>query len=159
MGFDSELITPLRQNYLNPIAKIFFPDWVGDGLDSHRAFTVRYKLEEDRDLFTHFDNAEVTLNVCLGKHFSGSELHFGQFRNKINTSDISVLPVLNIIGSGVFHLSQQMHGSLPINEGERHNLVIWMRSSSIRNKLCPMCDSKPILVKASGFGDGFTQTC
>ncbi len=158
MGFDSQLITPLRQNYLNPIAKIFFPDWVGDELDSHRAFTVRYKLKEDRDLFTHFDNAEITLNVCLGKHFSGSELYFGQFRNKTNTSDISFLPVLNVIGSAVFHLSQQMHGSLPINEGERQNLVIWMRSSSIRNKLCPMCDSKPILVKASGFGDGFTQT-
>jgi len=158
LGFDSGFVTPLRENYLNPIAKVFFPDWIGDGLDSHRAFTVKYKLGEDRDLFTHFDNAEVTINVCVGKQFDGSELHFGNFRNYRNGNDSSLLSVSNITGSGIFHLSQQMHGSVPITDGERHNIVIWMRSSSIRNKLCPMCDSKPILIKANGFGDGFTET-
>uniref|UniRef100_H2XLF5 Uncharacterized protein n=1 Tax=Ciona intestinalis TaxID=7719 RepID=H2XLF5_CIOIN len=40
---------------------------------------------------------------------------------------------------------------------ERHNIIIWMRSSSVRNKLCPMCDDEPQLVEQSGFGDGFTQ--
>ena len=31
----------------------------------------------DRDLAYHYDNAEVTLNVCLGSSFTGGELSFG----------------------------------------------------------------------------------
>ena len=47
------------------------------GLDSHKAFTVSYQLDGDRELAYHFDNAEVTLNVCLGTCFTGGELSFG----------------------------------------------------------------------------------
>ena len=159
LGFDQHFLTPLRLNYLNPMAKVFFPDWFGGGLDSHRAFTIKYGFKEDRDLFTHFDNSEITLNVCLGKSFEGSEVYFANFRteDRISSTDVSVTPVVHSPGIGLFHLGQQMHGSLPIEEGERHNLVIWMRSSQIRNKLCPMCDSKPELIPALGFGDGFTK--
>ena len=39
-------------------------------LDSHKAFVVTYKLDEDLDLNYHFDNAEVTINVSLGKDFT-----------------------------------------------------------------------------------------
>ena len=49
-----------------------------------------------------------------------------------------------------------MHGAMKIEDGERYNLVIWMRSSSVRNKCCPMCDRKPDLVKVEGEGAGFT---
>ena len=50
-----------------------------------------------------------------------------------------------------------MHGANPITVGERYNLIIWMRSSSVRNKLCPMCDKYPQLVSTEGPGDGFTK--
>ena len=50
-----------------------------------------------------------------------------------------------------------MHGALPIQSGERINLIIWMRSSAVRNKLCPMCNRVPRLVLSfGGSGDGFT---
>lgn len=49
-----------------------------------------------------------------------------------------------------------MHGALPIQSGERINLIIWMRSSVVRNKLCPMCGTEPRLVPCAGEGDGFT---
>ena len=62
------------------------------------------------------------------------------------------------VGHGVLHRGQQLHGAMPIADGERLNLIIWMRSSSVRNQLCPMCDSKPDLQPESGFADGFTQT-
>ena len=52
----------------------------GDCLDSHKAFTVHYKIGEDLDLSYHYDKAEVTLNVSLGKEFSGGELFFGDMR-------------------------------------------------------------------------------
>eukprot|EP00058_Branchiostoma_floridae_P020328 XP_002605818.1 hypothetical protein BRAFLDRAFT_123798 [Branchiostoma floridae] len=58
---------------------------------------------------------------------------------------------------GLLHRGQHKHGAMPIDEGERYNLIIWMRSSKVRNQLCPMCDQKPTLVRTVGFGDGFTK--
>ena len=50
-----------------------------------------------------------------------------------------------------------MHGAHPLVDGCRCNLIIWMRSSSVRNDLCPMCNEKPDLVQCTGPGDGFTR--
>ena len=80
LGFDEGLISPLRTKYLVPITRLLFTDYGGDSLDSHKAFTVHYKLGEDLDLSYHYDNAEVTLNVSLGKEFTGGELYFGEMR-------------------------------------------------------------------------------
>ncbi len=50
------------------------------GLDSHRAHVVNYcsdeKKNKDIGLSSHYDNAEVTLNVSLGKDFTDGELYF-----------------------------------------------------------------------------------
>lgn len=73
-------MSPLRMNYLLPITKLLYPDCGGDSLDSHKAFTVHYKMGQDLDLSYHYDNAEVTLNVSLGKEFTGGELFFGDMR-------------------------------------------------------------------------------
>lgn len=66
------------------------------------------------------------------------------------------IEVENVPESGILHRGQHMHGALPITDGERCNLIIWMRSSKIRNNLCPMCNRKPSLVETCGNGDGFT---
>ncbi len=71
---------PFRTDYLLPVAQLLYPDWVGRGLDSHRAFVVKYSMEDDVELSYHFDNAEVTLNVCLGLEFTGGDLYFGSMR-------------------------------------------------------------------------------
>ena len=65
---------------MTPMAKLLFPDWGGGTLDSHKAFTVQYKIGQDLDLSYHYDNAEVTLNVCLGRAFTESSLYFGNMR-------------------------------------------------------------------------------
>lgn len=80
LGFDNGFFSPLRTNYLMPITRILYPECGGDCLDSHKAFTVHYKIGEDLDLSYHYDNAEITLNVSLGKEFSGGELFFGDMR-------------------------------------------------------------------------------
>ena len=51
-----------------------------------------------------------------------------------------------------------MHGALLIQSGERINLIIiWMCSSVVRKKLCPMCNRVPRLMPSFwGSGDGFT---
>ncbi|XP_048467178.1 2-oxoglutarate and iron-dependent oxygenase domain-containing protein 2 isoform X3 [Rhincodon typus] len=80
LGFDETFITPLREDYLQPITSLLYPDYGGCWLDSHKAFVVKYAVNQDRDLSFHYDNAEVTLNVSLGKDFSEGNLYFGDMR-------------------------------------------------------------------------------
>ncbi|XP_035691918.1 2-oxoglutarate and iron-dependent oxygenase domain-containing protein 2-like [Branchiostoma floridae] len=156
LGFDEGFITPLRTDYLRPICRLLYPDWGGDALDSHKAFVVTYKLGEDLDLSYHYDNAEVTLNVSLGKDFEEGSLYFGNMRQVVQ-SQPSYREHKHRPTYGLLHRGQHKHGAMPIDEGERYNLIIWMRSSKVRNQLCPMCDQKPTLVRTVGFGDGFTK--
>lgn len=154
---DEAFITPLREKYLRPITALLYPDLGGACLDSHKAFVVKYSLHEDLDLSSHYDNAEVTLNVSLGKDFTEGNLYFGDFRQD-PTPVPKYLEIEHVGAQGLLHRGGQIHGALPIASGERWNLIIWMRSSAIRNQLCPMCNKKPELVEAEGFGDGFTET-
>uniref|UniRef100_T1IJU6 Fe2OG dioxygenase domain-containing protein n=1 Tax=Strigamia maritima TaxID=126957 RepID=T1IJU6_STRMM len=156
LGMDS-FLNNLREEYLAPVCTVLFPDWCGtSGLDSHKAFTVTYKLGEDEDLNYHFDNAEVTLNFCLGQNFSGGQLYFGNMYDMpVDMSLCTTTPNRPLMG--ILHRGRQRHGALPITSGERYNLIIWMRSSSVRSAMCPMCKRKPVLVRADGFGDGFKQ--
>lgn len=65
---------------MRPLTSVLYPDWGGRGLDSHKAFVVKYDMKEDLDLSYHYDNAEVTLNVCLGKTFTEGGLYFGDMK-------------------------------------------------------------------------------
>nr|KAF6466762.1 2-oxoglutarate and iron dependent oxygenase domain containing 2 [Rousettus aegyptiacus] len=56
---------------------LLYPDCGGGWLDSHRAFVVKYAPGQDRELGCHYDNAELTINVALGKAFTGGALYFG----------------------------------------------------------------------------------
>lgn len=71
-------------------------------------------------------------------------------------SEKDMREVIHKHGHCILHRGQHMHGALPIQDGERYNLIIWMRSSKVRNIKCPMCDCKPDLIPVAGFGGGFT---
>lgn len=156
LGLDDGFITALREHYLQPITSLLYPDCGGRCLDSHKAFVVKYDMHEDLDLSYHYDNAEVTLNVCLGKDFTEGNLYFGDMR-QVPLSETECTEVVHRVADGLLHRGQHMHGALPISSGQRWNLIIWMRASQERNKLCPMCNKKPTLVEGEGFADGFTQ--
>jgi hypothetical protein len=156
LGFNEEFITPLRERYIQPLAAILFPECTGVQLDSHKAFTVQYELGGDRSLDYHYDNAEVTMNVCLGKGFEDGTLYFGKMRTEPQT-EADWSEVTHRVAHGVFHRGQHKHGAMPVQDGVRVNLIIWCRSSQVRNRLCPMCDVRPDLLDSDGFGDGFTR--
>ncbi|XP_014874869.1 2-oxoglutarate and iron-dependent oxygenase domain-containing protein 2 [Poecilia latipinna] len=156
LGFDEDFITPLREHYLQPLASLLYPDCGGRCLDSHKAFVVKYAMNEDLDLSYHYDNAEVTLNVSLGKEFKDGNLFFGDMR-QVSISETECTEVEHRVSEGLLHRGQHMHGALPISCGQRWNLIVWMRASQERNKLCPMCNRKPSLMEADGFADGFTK--
>jgi len=156
LGFD-DFMDSLRERYLDDLSRRLFPQYRGEGLDSHRAFIVKYSEDEDVDLSYHYDNAEVTLNVSLNDSFEGGEVYFGGMRGE--RDDGRRVRYRHVTSHGVLHRGQHMHGTLPIHSGERYNLIIWMRSSSLRNQLCPMCNQTPSLIPVQyGTGDGFTAT-
>ncbi|KAF3696188.1 2-oxoglutarate and iron-dependent oxygenase domain-containing protein 2 [Channa argus] len=156
LGFDEGFFTPLREQYLHPLTSLLYPECGGCCLDSHKAFVVKYDMNEDLDLSYHYDNAEVTLNVSLGKDFTEGNLYFGDMR-QVPLSETECSEVEHKVTEGLLHRGQHMHGALPISSGQRWNLIVWMRASQERNNLCPMCNTRPTLVEAEGFADGFTK--
>ena len=154
LGFDDDLLRPLRVNYLQPLTRLLFPECGGGSLDSHKAFVVTYRIGQDEALDYHYDNAEVTINISLSAAFEEGSLYFGAMRTQ--KQQTAFTEYIHKKTFGLLHRGQHMHGALPITEGERYNLIMWMRSSQVRNQLCPMCNKKPELVKTVGRGDGFT---
>jgi len=152
LGLDG-LVNIIRTK-VEDVATDLFPQLVGEtGLDSNKSFTVEYDASEDhfdKDLATHFDNAEVTLNISLTDDHEEGELYF--------LKDEKVLPVQHKKGQGILHSGRDLHGAMPVSEGRRTNLILWFRSSSVRNNECPMCGLQPSLEPVvSGTGDGFTM--
>ncbi|XP_035381964.1 2-oxoglutarate and iron-dependent oxygenase domain-containing protein 2 isoform X2 [Electrophorus electricus] len=155
LGLDEGLVGPLREEYLRPLSALLYPDCGGRWLDSHKAFAVKYAVHEDVELSYHYDNAEVTLNVSLGKDFTGGNLYFGDMR-QVPLCETECVEVEHQVTRALMHRGQHMHGALPVLAGCRWNLVVWMRASCQRNHLCPMCDARPRLRPAPGHGGGFT---
>ncbi|KAG8471326.1 hypothetical protein KFE25_009747 [Diacronema lutheri] len=147
LGF-APLLDELVAAYVRPLAALLFPHAGGASLDSHRAFTVQYRPGADEALAPHYDNAELTLNVCIGSAredggggagFEGGELVFGGL-NGGGGAPAARLAVEHGIGRAVLHLGAHMHQALPVTHGERINLVIWCRSEAHRRAHgCPLC--------------------
>lgn len=156
LGLDEPLVMPLREHFLRPLMALLYPDCGGPCLDSHRAFVVKYAPGQDQALGCHYDNSELTLNVALGKTFTGGALYFGGLF-QAPAALAWPLEVKHVVGQGVLHRGGQLHGARALGTGERWNLVIWLRASAVRNRLCPMCCREPDLVDDEGFGDGFTR--
>jgi hypothetical protein len=80
-GFKS-LMDEICSRIIAPIADLLFHVKKDDhdeglGLKYHHAFTVRYAPTQDKKLDKHVDNADITLNVCLGRDgFKGGHLLF-----------------------------------------------------------------------------------
>jgi len=148
------IINKLRPN-IEKLSRDLFPELVGEtGLDSYKAYTIEYDADDKeylKDIGTHFDNSEVTLNVSLTDDHDGGELYF--------IRDEKMCPFEHQKGVGFLHAGEELHGAMPVISGKRTNLIIWFRSSSVRNQLCPMCGDVPdleIVDHGDSWGDGFT---
>jgi len=161
VGFYRNFLNPLLQHYLQPLCAVLFPvsslpnyrhlprsgpDEELLRLDHHRSFVVSYQDGADVDLAYHYDDSEVTLNLSLGTEFEdGGELLFGGLAENFagdaaaNSAHLSRRAVVHQRGVAVLHRGRHMHEAAPIEGGERHNLIMWMRSSELRTRQCPMC--------------------
>ncbi|GAB2280023.1 2-oxoglutarate and iron-dependent oxygenase domain-containing protein cp2 [Dionaea muscipula] len=134
-GLDT-MLDKLMVDYIQPLSKVFFSEVGGSTLDSHHGFVVEYGIDRDNDLGFHVDDAEVTLNVCLGKQFSGGELFFRGVRcdKHVNTEmqPEEIFDYCHIPGRAVLHRGRHRHGARATTEGNRINLILWCRSSAFR---------------------------
>lgn len=98
-----------------------------ESLDHHHSFIVKYKIGEDLNLKKHFDDSEFTLNVCLGKQFTGGHLFFPprcDLQHIFGTAEL-----VHSKGFGILHKGRVLHGASSLLSGERQNLILWCKSS------------------------------
>lgn len=123
-----EFILPLTTHLYSPL---------GSKLDSHHAFIVQYKMTEDKDLDFHYDASEITLNVCLGKKFTGGSLYFRGLLEDPSTHDED-FEFNHKPGLACLHFGKHRHGANSITSGERYNLILWMRHKNMHDS-CDHC--------------------
>ncbi|XP_023550033.1 uncharacterized PKHD-type hydroxylase At1g22950-like [Cucurbita pepo subsp. pepo] len=130
------MLDKLMDDFIRPISRVFFPEVGGATLDSHHGFVVEYGIDRDVELGFHVDDSEVTLNVCLGKQFSGGELFFRGIRcdKHVNTETQpeEIFDYLHVPGHAVLHRGRHRHGARATTSGRRVNLLLWCRSSVFR---------------------------
>ncbi|XP_010498785.1 PREDICTED: uncharacterized PKHD-type hydroxylase At1g22950 [Camelina sativa] len=134
-GFD-RMLQQLVEDFLSPISQALFPEFCGSALDSHHGYVVEYGKDRDVDLAFHVDDSELSLNVCLGKQFSGGELFFRGVRcdNHVNSgsSEKEVYDYSHVPGHAILHRGRHRHGARATTSGHRANLILWCRSSTFR---------------------------
>ncbi|XP_019164903.1 PREDICTED: uncharacterized PKHD-type hydroxylase At1g22950 isoform X1 [Ipomoea nil] len=130
------MLEKLMEDFIRPISKVFFSEVGGSTLDTHHGFVVEYGMDRDVDLGFHVDDSEVTLNVCLGKQFSGGELFFRGIRceKHVNTETQpeESFDYAHVPGRAVLHRGRHRHGARATTAGQRINLLLWCRSSVFR---------------------------
>lgn len=125
------------RNALVPLLQLFYAGERGiDKINDHHAFIVQYAapasgahVEGDVDLGFHYDASDFTLNVCLGREWTGSHLYFCGLLEKPETHDEN-LRVAHERGRALMHIGQHRHGAEPIEQGERFNLIFWFRANA-----------------------------
>lgn len=134
---DSFGFAPMLQQMMTdsvaPLASLFYADVGGATLDSHHGFIVEYAVGKDTSLDFHVDASDVTLNVCLGREFTGGTLYFRGIRCQV-CQETAPRPeeefeIEHVPGRAILHRGKHRHGANPILDGQRYNLILWCNSS------------------------------
>ncbi|CAD7937837.1 unnamed protein product [Amoebophrya sp. A25] len=120
----------LQTNFVYPLAKSVFPI-EAEQFDDHHCFCVRYSDDLDTGLDMHEDDSDVTLNVCLGKKFSGATLSFCHNIDDPQHRKEGFV-YTHQKGHAVLHLGRQRHGADNIDSGERINFLLWSLNAKYR---------------------------
>lgn len=162
--------------YVRPVVRVLYGESAASLLDSHHAFIVsrnvaifllidrslkvQYKISEDLDLGFHYDESEITINLCLGKKFTG--LSFFSLCRPLTFVEGGTLYFRGLLevpethnedfeythtpGRAIMHIGKHRHGANAIKSGvscsevyilsnnpqERYNLIVWWRSNKLR---------------------------
>ncbi|XP_073226664.1 2-oxoglutarate and iron-dependent oxygenase domain-containing protein CP2-like isoform X2 [Cicer arietinum] len=125
------MLNKLMEYFICPLSKVFYAEIGGSTLDSHHGFIVECGLHRDVETEFHVDDSEVTLNVCLGRQFTGGELYFRGMRCDKHVHTISrseeYFDYSHVPGCAVLHHGRHRHGARATISGHRINLLMWCR--------------------------------
>ncbi|RDY02185.1 putative PKHD-type hydroxylase, partial [Mucuna pruriens] len=128
------MLDRFMSDFICPITRVFYSEIGGSSLDSHHGFVVEY--ENNKEVGFHVDDAEVSLNICLGKEFSGGQLFFRGVRcdnhEASKAKPREVFDYSHVTGHAILHAGRHRHGARPTTSGNRMNLILWCRSSTFR---------------------------
>ncbi len=110
----------LLRTIVRPLARRFYPR-IGELRRCH-GFVVRYTRNQ-RSLDLHYDQSDVTLNICLGPEFTGGRLVFRDNEGK------ALAKLDHVVGRAVLHLGSHLHQAQAIRSGRRSNLILWCSTS------------------------------
>ena len=131
-----DLARELRSVWVAPLAALLFGDVGGAQLDGEHAFLAEYERGGDEDLGFHVDDSAMTLNLCLGEDFSGSELYFEGLRCDVHRQTWATpgetFEYRHEPGVAILHAGRHRHGVLPLRRGKRRNLILWCQSSEAK---------------------------
>ena len=109
-------------SYMRPIARLLFPEFLTPAMDSESfGFSIQYQAATDKSIRPHSDASSITLNFNLNlpsESFTGSSLYF---YDNGQTHTVEFAP-----GVAVMHRGATMHAALPIESGQRTNMVLWL---------------------------------
>lgn len=141
-GFVDSLVDEI----VRPVGRALFPADAGKGDDAdYFSFTIRYSAEEDVELREHRDASVFTLNVNLnlpGEGYGGSALYFVDPSEESRTFNVEFEP-----GIALLHRGSLKHAALPIEEGSRQNLVIWLFGKGGDVRILPYAENERLSVE------------
>jgi hypothetical protein len=121
----------IAREILSPLASHLFPERGFKALTEAHAFVVEYGGYGDQNLDFHVDDSELTLTLCLGEKFTGSDIYFSGIRcpehRQEPESQGDRIIYSPCQGRGLVHLGSHRHGVLPIESGHRISLIVWAK--------------------------------
>lgn len=136
------LATALRAELVAPLGRTLFAPQGGADLTAEHGFLAEYGNDADESLGYHVDDSVVTLNVCLGEEFSGTELYFRGVRcdehRQAPWSPSEAFELEHEPGQAILHAGRHRHGVHPLRRGRRRNLILWCQGETGR-RLAAAC--------------------
>ena len=131
----------LMKEVISPIAMHVYSDVINEPLTKIHPFVVEYGNHSDRDLGFHVDASDITVNLCLGDEFLGSELYFEGRRCELHRQGPSLeqekFYYAHIPHYAILHTGKHRHGTIAIEKGSRRNIILWCSmENSIDDSKC-----------------------
>ncbi|KAK1662171.1 hypothetical protein QYE76_050330 [Lolium multiflorum] len=131
------MLDELMKKFISPLSTVLFPGVGGGSLDSQHSFVVSYSGADSglvqKYAGMHMEGGHVVLNVCLGKQFTGGEMHFCGRRcaNHMNSETHAEERVeySHVRGQALLFHGNHRHYVHPTTTGFRANMTIWCKSS------------------------------
>jgi len=127
------VLDQVMKKVVSPFSEILYP-WIHKKgvLDYHHGFVVEYQQGKDTKLDFHVDQSEVTLNLCLGRTFTGGDLTFKGVRCQSHVQTPSKpgedFDFAHKRGQAILHVGKHRHLAKRIASGHRLNLILWCRN-------------------------------